>query len=85
MVTPGFLGMWLDDLLDTSLFTPAGFLIGIVLGITLLLILAQKFAPPARGKPLPFEEEQPASDAQEPLDRHPNPRDTTTPPNTPRT
>jgi hypothetical protein len=88
MVSPGLLGMWLDGRMNTRLFTPVGFLFGIVLATTLLLILAQKFAPPARGKPLPFEDEQPELDeqpaptAQEPPGPKPQDTQTTAPSNT---
>lgn len=56
MVGPGLIGAWLDRRWGTSLCTPAGFLIGMVLATTALIVIAQKLTPPARGKPLPFDD-----------------------------
>lgn len=57
MLGPGLIGWWLDRKLGTSLLTPIGFLVGMVLATTALLALAKKLAPPARGNPIPFEDE----------------------------
>ena len=56
MVSPGLLGSALDRRWGTSVFTPAGFLLGIVLATTALLVLAKKLTPPARGNPLPLDD-----------------------------
>ena len=60
MLAPGALGGLIDRQLGTSIFTPAGFLLGLALAMVALVILAKKLAPPARGKPIPFEDELPA-------------------------
>jgi len=65
MVGPGLIGAALDRRWGSSFFTPAGFLLGMVLATTSLVVLAQKLAPPARGKPLPFDDEANAQDSDE--------------------
>ncbi|MCC7333669.1 MAG: AtpZ/AtpI family protein [Pirellulaceae bacterium] len=66
MVGPGLVGAALDRHWGSSFWTPAGFLLGMALATTALVALAQKLAPPGRGKPLPFDndddDEPPASD-----------------------
>ncbi len=57
MVGPGLLGAALDRRWGSSLWTPAGFLLGMALATTALVILAQKLAPAARGEPLPFDDD----------------------------
>ena len=57
MVGPGLIGAALDRRWKSSLCTPAGFLLGMALATTALVVLAQKLAPPARGKPLPFDDD----------------------------
>lgn len=52
MVGPGLFGAWLDHRWGSSFFTPAGFLLGMALATTALIVIAQKLTPPARGKPL---------------------------------
>ena len=61
MVGPGLVGAWLDRRWGSSLCTPAGFLLGMVLATTALVVLAQKLTPPARGKPLPFDDSDDAA------------------------
>ncbi len=56
MVGPGLIGAWLDRRWGSSLCTPAGFLLGMALATTALVVIAQKLAPAARGKPLPLED-----------------------------
>ncbi len=68
MVSPGAVGSMLDNRFGTRFLTPAGFLFGIVLATTLLLILAKKLTPAAGGKPLPFDDEDVSEDV-EPLDK----------------
>ncbi len=58
MVGPGLAGVALDKRFESSLWTPVGFLLGMVLGTTALVTLAQKLAPPGRGKPLPLDDEE---------------------------
>jgi F0F1-type ATP synthase assembly protein I len=58
MVGPGMLGRFLDGYFGVHFLAPVGLIVGMVLGTTLLLVLARKFAPPARGKPLPPDDEQ---------------------------
>ena len=64
MVGPGLVGAALDRRWGSSLCTPAGFLLGIVLATTALVVLAQKLAPAARGKPLPLEDPPSESEQQ---------------------
>ena len=64
MVGPGVLGRLADRYWGTSFFMPAGFLLGIVLATLALLVLAQKLAPVARGKPLADEPEARAESAE---------------------
>lgn len=66
MAGPGLVGSALDKRWGTSVFTPVGFLLGIVLATGALLVLAQKLAPRAGGKPLPPEEDR--HDDEEPRD-----------------
>lgn len=58
MLLPAVLGNWLDDLLETKFLALAGLILGMVLGTTMLLILAKRLIPPAGGKPIPFEDEE---------------------------
>ncbi len=57
MVVPGLIGAALDRRWGSSIFTPAGFLLGMALATIALIVLAQKLAPPARGKPLPLDDD----------------------------
>ncbi len=57
MVVPGLGGAWLDHRWGSTLCTPAGFLIGMALATTLLVVIAKNLTPPAHGKPLPFDDE----------------------------
>lgn len=57
MLGPGLVGVWLDRRWGSSLCTPAGFLLGMALATAALVVIAQKLTPPARGKPLPFDDE----------------------------
>ncbi len=61
MVGPGLVGAWLDHRWGTTLCTPAGFLIGMALAATALVVIAKNLTPPAFGKPLPRDDE-PADD-----------------------
>ncbi len=72
MAGPGLIGSFIDRRFGMRLWTPIGLVVGFVLGTGLLLILARKLTPPARGKPIPFEdaEEEPEED-QDPIDRSP--------------
>lgn len=56
MVGPGLIGAWLDRRWGSSLCTPIGFLLGMALATTALVVIAQKLTPPARGKPIPFDD-----------------------------
>lgn len=56
MVGPGLIGMALDRRLGTGFLSPAGFVVGIALATTALLVMVNKFSPPARGQPLPFDD-----------------------------
>lgn len=56
MVGPGLFGAWLDRRWGSSLCTPIGFLLGMALATTALVVIAQKLTPPARGKPIPFDD-----------------------------
>lgn len=56
MLAPGLLGMQLDRWWKLSVFTPLGFLLGTFLATVALLVLAKKLTPQARGKPLPFDD-----------------------------
>lgn len=56
MVLPGVLGAWLDKKFGTSFLTLLGFAIGLLAGLSGLILIARRLTPPARGKPLPAEE-----------------------------
>ena len=56
MVGPGLLGSFLDQRLGTSFLTPTGFALGIAFATCALIFLARKLTPPARGRPIPFDE-----------------------------
>ena len=58
MVGPGFLGSFLDQRLGVRFLTPIGLVLGTVLATFLLLLLARQFTPAARGKPIPFDDEE---------------------------
>lgn len=57
MVSPGVLGTFLDRKCGTKLFTPIGFLLGMALATFILILLARKLTPVARGEPIPFDDE----------------------------
>lgn len=57
MVGPGLFGAFIDGKLGTGFFTPAGIFLGMGLATYLLVLLARKLTPPARGTPIPFEDE----------------------------
>jgi hypothetical protein len=57
MVGPGILGAFLDRRFGTNFLAATGFIGGLVLGTAGLIVLAQKFTPPARGQALPWEDE----------------------------
>lgn len=57
MVGPGLLGSYLDNQFGTGFLTPVGFALGIFIATTALVALAHKLTPPARGKPIPFDDE----------------------------
>lgn len=57
MIAPGLLGSVLDKRMGTRVLTPIGFLIGMLLGTTALVVLAKHMSPPARGRPLPTDDE----------------------------
>lgn len=65
MVGPGLLGSFADHRLGTSFWTPTGLVLGTLLGTYLLLLLARKLTPPARGKPIPFDDEEEDGDQAE--------------------
>ncbi|QDV26878.1 hypothetical protein [Aureliella helgolandensis] len=53
MLAPGLAGRYLDERLQTTWLTPAGFGIGIALATIFLLTLASKLIPAAGGTALP--------------------------------
>jgi len=57
MLGPGLLGRGLDRRLGTQFLTPIGFVLGTVLATFILILLARKLTPPARGDPLPFDDD----------------------------
>ncbi|MEZ6138264.1 MAG: hypothetical protein R3C53_25555 [Pirellulaceae bacterium] len=58
MAVPGLIGVQIDRWLKTTMFTPAGFGLGIVVAVAALLVLSKKLTPPAGGKPIPFDDEE---------------------------
>lgn len=58
MVLPGILGSMLDRRLGTTFLAPIGFGLGLTAGTAGLLVLVKRFSPPARGKPLPWDDEE---------------------------
>ncbi len=56
MVGPGVLGNFADRHWKTQFFTPLGFIVGMLLATTLMIILAKKLIPAGRGQPLSDEE-----------------------------
>jgi hypothetical protein len=76
MVGPGWLGSLIDARLKTAYFMPAGFVLGIALAMTALIVLAQKLTPPAGGMPLPLDKEELENQqTEETLRSHPEPPD----------
>lgn len=65
MVIPGLLGAFLDQKFGTAFLAPVGFGLGLTLGTVGLLVLVRQFSPPARGKPLPWDDESDSSDGEE--------------------
>lgn len=68
MIGPGLLGMYLDKRWQSEWMTPAGFVLGMVLGLGFLLLLVQVFPPP-EGDPSKYlkideSEHEPESDSQ---------------------
>lgn len=57
MVLPGILGRYLDDRYGVRFLTPLGLLLGMSLAGYLLWLLGKILTPPARGEPIPFEED----------------------------
>ena len=57
MVLPGILGAMLDKRFGTTFLAPCGFGLGLIAGTTGLIILGRLYTPPARGNPLPWQEE----------------------------
>lgn len=68
MVLPGIVGSMLDRRFGTSFFALLGFLLGLVVGTTGLVVLAKRFSPQARGKPLAWEDD----DSEEPPSHEPS-------------
>lgn len=58
MIGPVMAGRWLDRRLGTEFLTPVGFVLGTIVATGLLLILARALTPPARGDPIPFDDEE---------------------------
>ena len=65
MVGPGLIGSWLDKQLDVSYFTPLGFACGIFFATILLIFYAKQFTPDAKGRPIPFDDEEDSEDSTE--------------------
>lgn len=57
MVGPALAGSYLDDRLGTRFLMPSALIAGVLMSMALLLVLAKQFTPPARGKPLPLDED----------------------------
>jgi hypothetical protein len=57
MAGPGIVGSIADQRLGTSFLAVTGFAAGLVLGTVGLIILAKRFTPPARGKPLAWDDD----------------------------
>lgn len=64
MILPGVIGNWIDGRFGTSVFMPLGFGLGVITGIVVLIVLGKQFTPPARGAPIPWDDE-PDQDAAE--------------------
>ncbi len=60
MVGPGILGSYLDQKIGTSFLGMTGFVFGLVVGTIGLLVLARRFTPKARGKPLAWPDDEEA-------------------------
>ena len=65
MVGPAFVGNYLDRRFGTMIFAPAGLVLGMLLGTSLLLLLANKLTPAARGNPLPLDDDRPEDEWDE--------------------
>lgn len=65
MIAPGILGSILDKKFQTSFLALLGFAFGLVAGTAGLLVLAKRFTPPARGKPLSWDDETPVEPEEE--------------------
>jgi hypothetical protein len=68
MVGPGFLGRWLDRIWHMRIWTPLGFVLGMILGTVLLIVFAKQFTPVAKGRPLgedPTKEEEEAGESDQ--------------------
>lgn len=74
MLLPGLAGSFADRKLDTNFLTPIGTIMGMVFAVGMLLLLAKKLTPPARGKPIPFEDEK----GNDPWDDEPSSREDST-------
>jgi|LakMenEpi03Aug12_release.lakeMendotaPanAssembly.Ray.scaffolds.fasta_scaffold06703_5 hypothetical protein len=59
MAGPGIIGSIADRRYGTSFLALTGFGVGLVLGTVGLLVLAKRFTPRARGKPLAWDDEDP--------------------------
>ncbi len=57
MAGPGIIGSIADQRYGTSFLAMTGFGVGLVLGTVGLIVLAKRFTPPARGKPLAWDDE----------------------------
>lgn len=58
MLIPGIAGAYLDDQLGTGFLTPIGIALGMAFAMGMLLLLSKKLTPPARGNPIPFEDDE---------------------------
>ena len=58
MIGPGLAGNWLDQRLNTQYLSAIGIFLGLSLGTFILVLLAKNLTPPARGEPIPFEDDE---------------------------
>lgn len=65
MVGPGLLGSWADKKFNTKWFAPLGILVGLTLATVVLILIAKKLTPPARGEPIAFEDDDPEKDLED--------------------
>ncbi|MEC8556017.1 MAG: hypothetical protein VXZ82_13495 [Planctomycetota bacterium] len=65
MVGPGLLGQWLDRRLRTNYLALVGLGVGVTLGTYILILLAKRLTPPARGAPLSDEQEEVESESSD--------------------